>query len=601
MNSPNDGAKSGSNGFKPFEAEGGPVQGKRASWVRPTTPPTQPPPKNLDQALQRLHAQQPPHRYADHVASALKRMGEVIDKPLVRISTDPTVLRQLIADALPAREEMSQKRWRRICSLVSTFLRTTGIDLEPSRSVAGHSVAWRDLHSRTTRNVALATSRFASFCTRQGLEPDDVTSDTFDAFAEAMTLRSLQENPEAIVRNTITHWNRGASSVEGWPQLVIPQQRHARFYSMPFDAYPESFGRDVDAFLSTSSNASVFSTDYKRKNRASTVALRRRQIRVCAALLIESGFPIDKLTSLEVLADPDNMAAALQRHVDRKAGKTTHSLVQLANVMARVAQTRRHDPAQVELLRIYAANAASSRLEEGGRIGMTKRNKQALRQFDLAANRKALLTLSDRVFAEVRAEPSPTRAQARRVMLAMTVELLLACAFRGANLVSLEVERHFNDERRQGSVIRHLLIPAAEMKGNEDFEVPLPDRTRVLLDEYLALYWQLLAPEGSLFLFPGKGGLLRDKNHFAGAISAFILRETGLKMHLHLFRHFAVKLHFLDHPDDIETPRRFLQHKSSKTTLAHYTEVRSDRSFGSYHQTLHDERTRGGNDHAARR
>lgn len=597
-----EGLDGGPMGVERSRAEVGPsAVGRPASWVRPTAPLTQPPPKNLDQALQRLQAQQPPHRYADHVASALRRMAEVIGKPPGRISTEPAVLRQLIADALPAKEEMSQKRWRRICSLVSTYLRTTGIDLEPSRSTAGHSAEWRDLLGRANRNVALATSRFASFCTRHGLEPDDVTSETFETFGEGMRLRSLQEHPEAIVRNTVTHWNRGASSVGGWPQLIIPQQRHTRFYSLPFDAYPESFGRDVDAFLSRSSNASIFSTDYKRPNRPSTVALRRRQFRLCAALLVESGFPIDKLTSLEVLTHPDNVEAALQRHVDRKAGKTVHSLVQLANLMARVAQTRRHDPAQVEILRIYAANAASSRLEEGGRSGMTKRNREALRQFDLAANRKALLTLPDRVFAEARAEPCPTLAQARRVMQAMAVELLLACAFRGANLVNLEVERHFSDERRGGSAIRYLLIPAAEMKGNEDFEVPLPDRTRALLDEYLSVYWPLLAPVGSLFLFPGKDGRLRDKIHFAQAIVAFILRETGLKMHLHLFRHFAVKLHLDHHPDDIETPRRFLQHKSSKTTLGYYTEVRSDRSFGSWHQTLESERNRGGDGDASRR
>lgn len=587
----------------PLGSGGSPLPAKeeRAAWVRPIAPLTAPPPKNLDQALEFLRAQQPPHPYASHVASALNRMAEVIGKPLARISTEPAMLRQMIAEALPAREKMSQKRWHRICSLVGTYLRTTGIDLEPNRSTAGHSAAWRDLHGRANKSVTLATSRFASFCTRLGVEPDDVTSETFEAFSEAMRLRSLRENPDAIVRNTITHWNRGASTTGGWPQLVIPQQRHSRFYALPWSAYPKSFHKDVEAFLCASSNANIFSREYKRPIRASTVALRRRQFRLSAALLVESGFPIEKLTSLDVLVDPENVAATLQRHVDRKGGKTAHSMVQLANLLARVGQSRLEDPAQVQLLRIYAANVANRRLQEDGRTGMTQRNRQALRQFDVAANRTTLLTLPDRVFAQAAKDHVPTPAQARRVMLAMAVELLLCCALRGANLVALEADRHFSDVRRGRSVIRHLLIPAAEMKGNEDFEVPLPDRTRAMLDEYLLAYWPVLAPEGSLFLFPGKGGRVRDKIHFAQAITAFILRETGLRMHLHLFRHFAVKLHLHYHPDDIETPRRFLQHKSSKTTMAHYTEVRSDRSFGSYHQTLHAERMRGGDAHASRR
>lgn len=573
---------------------------RRASWVRPPASLAEPPPKNLEQALQRLKAQQPAHPYAAHVASALNRMADVIGKPLARISTEPIPLRQMMAEALPASVGMGQRRWLRICSLVNTYLRTTGIELEPNRSIVSRSPAWQDLQSRASKSDALATSRFASFCTRHGVEPNDVTPGTFEAFGQAMRARSLRENPEAIVRNTIRHWNRAAAKTEGWPQLEIQQQRHARFYSLPWDAYPESFRKDVDAYLSVQSNVSVFSREYRTPIAPSTLALRLRQFRLCAALLVESGFPAEQLTSLDILVRPENVEAALQRHVDRKDGQTGHSLVQLANLLAGVGERRLEDAAQAKLLRIYANNLAMSRVKQRGRTGMTKRNREALRQFDVAGNRKALLMLPDRVFAEGSQQTTPTAAQARRVMLAMAVELLLASALRGANLVALEVERHFSDIRQGRVVVRHLVIPAAEMKGNEDFEMPLPDRTRDMLDEYLAIYWPVLAPEGSPFLFPGKAGRGRDKIHFAEAVSSFILRETGLKMHLHLFRHLAVKLHLDSHPDDIETPRRFLQHKSSKTTLTHYAEVRSERAFATHHQTLADQRKRGGERHAAR-
>lgn len=219
----------------------------RASWVRPPASQTEPPPKNLAQALERLKAQQPAHPYTAHVASALNRLADVIGKPLARIPTEPIPLRQMMAEALPASVGMGQRRWLRICSLINTYLRTTGIELEPNRSIVSRSPAWQDLQSRASKSDALATSRFASFCTRHGVEPNDVTPGTFEAFGQAMRARSLRENPEAIVRNTIRHWNRAAAKTEGWPQLEIQQQRHARFYSLPWDAYPESFRKDVDA------------------------------------------------------------------------------------------------------------------------------------------------------------------------------------------------------------------------------------------------------------------------------------------------------------------------------------------------------------------
>jgi len=62
-----------------------------------------------------------------------------------------------------------------------------------------------------------------------------------------------------------------------------------------------------------------------------------------------------------------------------------------------------------------------------------------------------------------------------------------------------------------------------------------------------------------------------------------------------------VKLHLDSHPGDIETPRRFLQHKSSKTTVTHYAEVRSEQAFATHHQTLADQRKRGGERDAAHR
>lgn len=587
--------QSNAEGVSISDPEGAAGNGK--GWVRPMQPLTDAPPRNLDEALRRLRMQQPPHRYADHVASAINRMGNAIGKPLDRIPTDPPVLRQLIVDALPANAKMGNKRWRRVCSLVSTYLRSAGVELEPGRDTVGHTEAWRQLLSEGAKDTAVAISRFVSFCSRNGVEPAEVTADTFAAFGEAMRQRSLKERPEAIIRNAVTQWNRAVSASPSWPQVVIPQARHERYYSLPWSAYPDSFQKDVEAYLSKAANPRVFSADYKRPVRPSTTALRRRQLRLVAALLVESGFPIEKLTSLEVLSHPDNALAACERHVVRK-GETTHSLVQICGTLARLAQDRLHDPAQVQLLRAFAVHAGQDRRHNHGPIGMTKRNKDELRQFDLAQNRKALLNLPDRVFAEAAATPL-TRKTARRVMLAMAIELLLACAFRGANLVQLEIDRHFKDIRDGRSTARYLIIPAAEMKGNEDYEVPLPERTRLLLDEYLTIYWPLLAPEGSLFLFPGKAGQLKDKIHFAQVIVAFILQETGLKMHLHLFRHLAAKMHFDRHPGDVETARRFLMHKSRTTLLTHYVEPRTDKSFASYHQTLHSERSQGGR-HASR-
>jgi integrase len=50
-------------------------------------------------------------------------------------------------------------------------------------------------------------------------------------------------------------------------------------------------------------------------------------------------------------------------------------------------------------------------------------------------------------------------------------------------------------------------------------------------------------------------------------------------MHAHLFRHFAAKLYQDAHPEDVETVRRILGHKSLKTTMKAYIEVKNAAAF----------------------
>lgn len=565
----------------------------RKGWVRCQADPAQTPPKNFQAALDRLGRQSPRHPYGDQVACAIRRIAEVLELEPRRVPTDPERLRPLLAQALPAADGMSQARWKRICSLARTYLRQAGVEIEPGRNIGGHSDEWRALVSHAIKADAVGVSRFLSFCTRHGLRPDDVSLGTFDAFNDAMQTQSLKENPEAIYRDTVAHWNRALRSVEGWPNLPVPQTRHRRFFSLEWEAFPESYRAEIDRALAPKALSNIFSGDYRRPLRASTADLYRKQLRVVSSLLVESGMPVEGLTSLEVLVRPENVEAALGRYLERHGDRVTHSIVQAAEFLQRLAKTHVNRNDYADTLARFSQSLANMRAMAEGTRGMVQRNRDRLQQFDHPENAKMLITLPDVVFAEARSSEIVTPKLARRVMLAVAVEIVIATALRGGNLTSLEVDRHFITTKRGRSCVRSVRIPASEMKNNEPFEMRLPERTMVLMDEYLRDYRPLLAREESIYLFPGVGQNRRNTEHFAAAVCEFVRRETGLVMHLHLFRHFVVKTHLDHHPHDIETARRFLQHSSSRTTLQHYAEARSDRAFASWHQTLQAERQSG--------
>jgi len=53
-------------------------------------------------------------------------------------------------------------------------------------------------------------------------------------------------------------------------------------------------------------------------------------------------------------------------------------------------------------------------------------------------------------------------------------------------------------------------------------------------------------------------------------------------MNVHLFRHAASKFHLQVHPEDVESVRRLLGHKSLSTTIRAYTELKAASAFRRY-------------------
>ena len=132
----------------------------------------------------------------------------------------------------------------------------------------------------------------------------------------------------------------------------------------------------------------------------------------------------------------------------------------------------------------------------------------------------------------------------------------------------------------------HLVIPGEETKNGEPFEVALPERSARLLALYLRNYRHRLTPVASPWLSPGYGGRQRSIDRFSAQISDFVLRETGVQMHVHLFRHLAVNLHLDANPEDVETARRLLGHKSLRTTLRAYADMKTATAFKRYDEMI---------------
>jgi integrase len=510
--------------------------------------------------------------------SAVNQIAKVLQRPLSDIPMDPSALRPLIAAAIPASLPMTDERWSRCVGLTFMAIRVFHPDLMPRRQLNSLSDAWGDWYNDLpTKQLKSGLSRFVHYCSRIAVEPAQVAPETFERYRDALENQSLQDSPTRLFRLTVGFWNKAVAGKPGWGDRAVPLEPSKRCYALAWETFPPSFQEDVEEFLNHQRNQDVFSDRYRRQPREATITSWRREIRGLASILIGTGFPSEQLTSLNVLIENGEIALRA-RHA--RGGAAVSRVGHQAAVLALVARYWVRDDIQAGKLRVIANNAIPKR------TGMTNKNRGRLNQFELEANKRVLVRLPAKIFAQLAQADDNSVEGARRAMYALALALLLVAPMRARNLVGLEQNRHFITHRRGRETLTRLFIPGGETKNSEDFEMRLADEERRLLSTYLALYRPRICSQPSPYLFPNSSGKMRNVTGFSQLFCDFIRRETGLILNIHLFRSLAVKMHLDVHPADIETGRRILGHRNTETTLRYYAERKAGPAFEKLGQTV---------------
>jgi integrase len=534
-------------------------------------------PARLDEVLSLVLSGEDASRETAEMASAIRGVGKVLGRPLREVPADPAALAPLLAKANPMSARMKPARWSRIQTLVRAALAKAGYQVMPGRDLAPTSPAWEQLLAGRSARIRHGLSRFSKWCSRRGVEPEQVTVEVFHAFLADLKGASLQAQPSRTHGSTVKIWNEARACEPAWPGGPAEAPPDPRRYASGPEAFEAAFVADVEACLAQASVSDPFAKHLVKPLRPATVISRRGHIYQIATALIGSGFPVEQLTSLAVLVSPDNAERALRRLRARHDDKEIPQLAAQASTLSSIAWRWVHSPEEdVKTLRGFANG-----LRPDNKTGMSDKNRDRLRQFDLEANVSALLLLPTRTVAAVERAGGQ---DARRVELALAVDLLTVAPMRIKNLAALNLERHLKIERRGREVVVDIFIPPEEAKGDAPLHMPLPASSVRLLLLYLDRYRGRSGDPGP-WLFPGRDGP-RNPSAFGGAISDFIKRETGLLVNPHLFRHIATKLHLDFHPDAIETMRRVLGHSSVEVTSRAYAEFDTARAFKRYGQTL---------------
>ena len=365
-------------------------------------------------------------------------------------------------------------------------------------------------------------------------------------------------------RNTAVLWNRCARTVPGWPRVQLTEPVVVRVYkNLLWDELPPRFTDDVDKYLGWLSGSDVLAEDGpERPTAATTLRQRRELVRIAASNLLESGFPPDELTGLQVLVAAPNAKLALERLL-AKNGRTTFVRSVATELIAIASRKVKADPATLEALRSMRKRLGP---EPGG---MTSKNRRVIMLLEDERVLGAFLALPERVAAGARRSQLSFSRRAQQMQIAVATAILGAIPLRLKNLANLQFGKQLTRPSGLDGPL-HLILESAEVKNGRALHFDVPTEVARLIDEYATYYRARLAPGASQYLFIHQGGKRKPEGALRDGITKAVLKHVGIHATPHQYRHAAAELYLRAHPGEYSTVQQLLGHRNLQTTLNFY-------------------------------
>jgi integrase len=525
----------------------------------------------------------PASRKRDYL-SAVRRVSHLLGQRPATVSINLEELRSALERVDFAAAGLTRKTWANLRSNLVGAIDVSGLRVVLKTARVELSRGWRDLFARVSdQRVLWGLSRFARYCSAQGIPPRSVDDAVLGEFNEAIRSRSLARKVYDFDGRIVKYWNRltvhpGNGSLA---TLSIRSVKQGRAKGFLWNSLPENFRADADAYFAWAGCGDPFSPDARIKPMAPlTLRGRRQWILIAARAYVKSGADLASLQSLADLVRPHVVKATLnQLYLDagckEKAQNTcvAIALVSIAKQWVRVSSS------DLALLR-----NCYLRLPKRG-PGLVNRNNDLLRRFDDAELLGRYLELHQRLWRKALARPAGPR-QLADARAAIAIGILTYAPMRLANLTELAfgetlfLPRSNRDETR-------IEIPPEQTKTREPYGAVLPAKITSMLRTYHDRILQPVLVRKPTYVFDNTSGHPVRKTTMSALILKTLRRHLGIRMTAHQFRHVAAKI-FREGGGEWETLRQLLGHTSLATTVNCYAGIDTRRASRK-HAALVDE------------
>jgi hypothetical protein len=442
-------------------------------------------------------------------------------------------------------------------------LPSAGISLSP---------AWDRLHRQLDDpSTRYRLSPFMRFCSGSGIEPsavDEVVLDRYLIHRENTTARTSNASTRRIIARL---WNKCISAIEGWP--------HTRLFEPPVMTKEGPAWTDFPVGLQNDTKQHLADLGRMRRTKngfrpgackVSTIEMRRREIVAAARTAVKSGVPIESLTSLSALLQPEVATAILDSYWKQNGPVPSTYTINLGGRLFSIAQQIGcFDETALEKL-----GDLRYALEQHREEGMTEKNLAVVRMALTPGVWDRVVNLPKKLLQQARAQRrhAPIRAGVL-AQIAVAVGILTVAPVRLGNLTMIRLGENLIKPDGPDSNF-WLQFPKYDVKNRRALQFKLAEEITGIINEYVHDFRPaLLRGRIEDWLFPGISGDHKEKISFGTQIVERIQKTIGLRVTCHQFRHAAAALILKHRPGEFELVRCLLGHRTVETTRRFYIDL----------------------------
>jgi hypothetical protein len=445
--------------------------------------------------------------------------------------------------------------------------------LHRERSVPRHGTAlgsdWARLYVQLpVRHDRYRLSPLMRYCSGQGIAPGAVDESVVDGYF-AYRSREMARATHAVPRRVLARlWNAQIDVVEGWPSRRLVEPPVKARSELSWQDFPQGLRAQVEAYLQGLGKIHRSRSGQRlHPCKAGTITTRRSEFLLAAKRAVKLGIPVESLSSLEALLDPDLVEKVLNSYWEQNGEiPKTFTIDLCCHLLSAARATRCISGEGLERLDDLRAELARHRQN-----GLTDKNMALIRQVLTEGVWSRVVGLPHQLLAQARSRRDQAPIAAGLLaQVAVAVAILTVAPVRRSNLTNIRLDT--NLIKPAGPASNYWLVfPMYDVKNRVRLEFPLDQALTALIDEYVHDFRPaMLRGSNDDWLFPGQRGGAKQSVSFGTQIVNTIQSATGLRVTVHQFRHAAGALLLKKYPGNYELVRLVLGHRSIATTMNSY-------------------------------